>query len=81
MCSLALGVRSHSTIGVAFSQALFFSESLWKRFIWGQDGPLHTLVNFYNLYMDLIPGSQVPSVWTIVIFMFSNGGSSSMLLW
>ncbi len=59
-----LSLRAHSTRGVASSQALFRGVPLEDICVAAGWSSPHTFVRFYNLDVDTAPGSQVLSVWT-----------------
>ncbi len=59
-----LSLRAHSTRGVASSQALFRGVPLEDICVAAGCSSPHTFVRFYNLDVDMAPGSQVLSVWT-----------------
>ncbi len=59
--SSPLSIRAHSTRSVAFSQALFKGVPLEDICgVAGWSSP-HTFIRFYNLDLDMAPGSQVLS--------------------
>ncbi len=57
-----LSLRAHSTRGVASSQALFRRVPLEDICVVAGWSSLHTFVKFYNLDVDMAPGSQILSV-------------------
>ncbi len=59
-----LSLRAHSTRGVVSSQALFRGVPLEDICVAAGWSSPHTFVRFYNLDIDMAPGSQVLSVWT-----------------
>ncbi len=61
---LPLSLRAHSTRGVASSQALFREVPLEDICVAAGWSSPHTFVRFYNLDIDMAPGSQILSVWT-----------------
>ncbi len=58
-----LSVRAHSTRSVASSRALFWGVLLEDIGAQGWFSP-HIFIRFYNLDLDMAPGSQIRSVWT-----------------
>lgn len=57
-----LGIRAHSTRSVASSQALFRGALLEDICVAAGWSSPHTFVRFYNLDLDMTPGSQILSV-------------------